>query len=629
MIKKNIYIYIVVITLAALSLLFTANCGGNGTGPAVNPNLMTAQKTFSYSQEDANRFKQWITAQKLEKMFLLQRPNINYNPKNNPQPWTGRVKFKGVSYHGVFGFEKSTVTFKLADVKKLKLTFTVFNPAHSRLYYTVVLKQDNKKINLFKQLYEKETLEDKTVNLDRGFNGPVELVFETKGKGAGAWLNPFLLLGKKKPRLFVVIVLDTLRADHTSLYRYKRKTTPVLDRLAQQSRVFDRAYSTTSWTLPAHVSLFSGKNLDEHHVVSPGSKIGGSYPLVAEVFQQNGFVTAAFTGGGFIEDGFGFYRGFQLYSNNPGSAFSINSAERVFDHFQNYIKRFSGNDMFIFLHTYQPHAPYKAPGQYTKQINPQLNANLKGIKNYIRESHQFYNSIDPKDRQLMIDLYDASILYCDRKLIGSVVDYLKEKKIFDQSMLVVLSDHGEEFYDHQSWEHGHTLYNELIKIPLLVKYPNNRLTGREKAPASITDIPGIMLAESGLAYDKTVFKNEIGKEKRILPVLLPVSPIIPQFPPKISFVNQDYHFIFNIINPKTPPYFDPPPPRARTVDLELYEARDYLEKTNLAKRRKNIVNHFGKLVSKYLQLYKGLNLDKFKIDKDLEDKLKSLGYLGN
>jgi len=208
-----------------------------------------------------------------------------------------------------------------------------------------------------------------------------------------------------------------------------------------------------------------------------------------------------------------------------------------------------------------------------------------------------------------------------------VVNFLKQKEIFDQSMLVVLSDHGEEFYDHQSWEHGHTLYNELIRILMVVKYPNGRITGRETAPASITDIPGIMLAESGVPYDTAVFKNDVGKEKRVLPVLLPVSPIIPQFPPKISFVNPDYHFIFNVLDPKSPPYFNPLPPPARSVDIELYETRDYLEKTNLAKRRQNIVNSFAELLAMHVKLFAGLDLDKFKLDNGLKEKLRSLGYL--
>ncbi|MCP5048137.1 MAG: sulfatase-like hydrolase/transferase, partial [bacterium] len=168
----------------------------------------------------------------------------------------------------------------------------------------------------------------------------------------GAWINPRLTVNNKNPKIVVVIVLDTLRRDHTSLYGYSRNTTPTLETLSKDATVFQNAYTTTSWTLPAHVSLFSGKNLAEHGVITPNDRISLQYPLVAEIFQQKGYVTAAFTGGGFIEDSFGFARGFQFYSNIPGRAFSMNSAERVFNHFKNYIAGFWGNDLFIFLHTY-------------------------------------------------------------------------------------------------------------------------------------------------------------------------------------------------------------------------------------------------------------------------------------
>lgn len=618
--KKRLITFAVLVCLAAiLYLVFPSK-----KNETVNPNLMTAPKTFDYPGNADTRFKNQVEKNGLDKIFKKDIVNTLY--QNPGEKWGGRIKYSGVSYHGLFAVDNSTVTFKLKRLDARALSFSIFNPNDSRMFYKVTVKDNEGQEVLYKGFHDKETFLKKNLEFPRTFDGETEIVLETKGKGIGAWLNPMLNVQKENPRVFIVIVLDTLRYDHTSLYGYSRKTTPVLDGLSRESAVFRNAYTTTSWTLPAHVSLFSGKNLDEHGVVTPNDGISGKYPLVSEVFQQNGYVTAAFTGGGFIEDTFGFYRGFQLYSNNPGSVFSKNSAERVFDHFKNYIDGFQGNDLFVFLHTYQPHAPYKAPHDYIDQIDKEIDTNLKGIKNFIGGNNEYFKSIDPKDRQLMIDLYDASILYCDKVLVGGVVDYLKEKGLYDDAMLVVLSDHGEEFYDHHSWEHGHTLYRELIQIPLLIKYPHSREKGKKDALTSITDIPGFLLKESGLPYDKTVFRDETGREKRVLPVLLPLSPIIEAFPPKVSFVDDNYHFIFNIFDKKKPAFFDPPPPVLR--DIELYEKKDYLERTNLSGKRRHIVDRFGKHLGEVLKKIKGVKMETFKMNKELEEKLKSLGYLG-
>lgn len=610
-------IYITVLCTAAAMLLI--HC--SGAGETVNPNLMAAAKTFEFPDGAETKLKQRLEDEKWGRIFKRETINLNY-PDN---PWSGRVKYSAISYQAQFAVGDSKTVFKLKDLTADGLTFSICNPENSRLFYKVSVKYKDRTLSLFKGFYDKEALESKYAPLKRAFKGDVELVFETKGKGVGAWLNPRLTAHKKKPKVFIVTVLDTLRYDHTSLYGYKRKTTPVLDRLSEEAVVFADAYTTTSWTLPAHVSLFSGKDLAQHGVVTPNHQVPVDCPLLAEQFQAAGYVTAAFTGGGFIEDTYGFARGFQFYSNIPGRVFDMESAQRVLNHFTRYIERFWGNDLFIFLHTYQVHAPYKAPRKYLDRIGDDL-PNLKGIKNFIRENSGFYGAIEPEQRQLLIDLYDASILYADEVLVGGLVDFLKRKGVYDDSMLVVLSDHGEEFFDHHSWEHGHTLYKELVKIPLLVKYPRARRTGRVKDLASITDIAGMMLNESGLAYDESVFRDRTGEEKRVLPVLLPVSPIIKEFPPKLSFVDKNYHFIFNVRDEEKPAFFDPPPPAAR--DMELYESKDYLEKTDLHKRRKHITDRFGKQLAKYLELFEGVKMDKFKLNKELEEKLKSLGYLG-
>lgn len=588
--------------------------------------LLTGNLEFRLPGNAEERFKQLAAAADLAKHFKQNRVNVFFE-KNK---WIGRVKENDVSYHALFAVDDSKIICHTANPNANGLLFSIYHPMNSTLTYTVSIENKNSRKNVFRKSFDGETKHfyDGYISFDKPFKGDTKIIFETAGRGVAAWVNPGFHRAEKNPRIFIMMVLDTLRYDHSPLYGYHRKTTPFLEKLAADGVTFHHAFSTTSWTLPAHVSLFSGKDLSGHGVVAPKDVISENYPLVAEIFQMNGFVTAAFTGGGFVEDSYGFYRGFQYYSNAPGSVFSMDSAERVFRHFKNYMKRRWGNNLFIFLHTYQMHSPYKAPRPYVEKINKNIKGNLQGVPNFIKKKHEYFKPLAEADRQRLIDLYDASILYTDEALVGNVVRFLKQKGAYENAMIVVLSDHGEEFYDHGSWEHGHTLYNELIKIPLVIKYPlSKNKKGIENALVSIADIPAMMLRESGLNYDENDFKIQSGRPGGMLPVLLPVSPIIKQFLTKVSFIDDSHYFIYNRIDEKKMAFFNPPHPGVPVY--ELYRREDLEEKHNVYKKNFKKVASFKKPLKMVLEKLKQLKRKQKRLDKDLEKKLKSLGYLGN
>lgn len=577
------------------------------------------------------RFEAMVEKTELAKRF---KPGIiNHQAGLKPQPWRGRVRLDDVSYHALFSVDNGRIIFKGKAPGASGLSFSIYHPPGSGLSYRVSIHSTGTTMDVKKYLeFAEPGIYDKFIPFEHSLKGEVTVTLSTEGSGVGAWVNPRFQRQKEKPRVYIMMVWDTLRYDHTSVYGYQRRTTPQLEKLAADGVTYDHAFSSTSWTLPAHVSLFSGKDLSEHGVVGPQDVIGDDIPLAAEFFQQQGYVTAAFTGGGFVEDSYGFYRGFQYYSNAPGNVFSMNSAERVFHHFKNYLdtNRYWKDDLFIFLHTYQVHAPYKAPRSYIDRIDKNVTGNLLGVSSYIKEKSGYYKTLPEADRRRLIDLYDASILYTDDVLLGRVVALLKEKGLYDRAMLAVLSDHGEEFHDHGSWEHGHTLYNELIKIPLVIKYPFNGNAGRrrgigEKGLTSICDIPGILLKESGIRYDRKTFKVLTGQPDRILPVLFPVSPIIKQFPRKYSFVDKEYHFIYNNPDAEQLSFFNPAPPKLPAY--ELYHRDDADETQNLYKTRFKVVREFKKPLRLYLNKLKRLKRKNKTLDKDLEQKLKSLGYL--
>jgi len=590
----------------------------------LNPNLLSGAYPLKLPVEAERKLKQAIKKQGLEKIFIKERVNIFFPD----QAWIGRINDGGISRQALFSIGNARVEFQVGKLPYRLFQFAIYNPKGSTLIYRVGLKSGTKKKNLFSTQLQGFHYQEYKIALDGVPQENARLVLETGGTGAGAWLNPRFSQEKKKPRLVVMIVLDTLRRDHVSLYGYARQTTPRLDQLAADAQVFTNAYSSTSWTLPAHVSLFSGKDLVGHGVTAPEQKIPVDYPLLAEVFQANGFATAAFTGGGFLNAHYGFHRGFQVYSNLPGRVFLLDSSDQVLDNFKNFLGQAGGNDLFVFLHTYQIHAPYKFPPKFVRHFNPELNVNLQGPANYIRDKRvECFKPLADKDRQTLIDLYDTSIYYADQALVGGVIEVLKEKDLYRDALVAVLSDHGEEFYEHGGWEHGHSVYRELIAIPLVVKYPGNGRQGRVDDLVSIADVPGLIIAALGMEDGKKNFPVSIGQKERLLPVLFPHSPIIKEIPPRISFVTGNFHFIYNVLDFEKLKIFNPQP---RGLEIyELYGDDDGPEKTNIARQQPKILNEFRQHLKAFLQWLKDLKAGQGKLDENLERELKSLGYLNN
>lgn len=622
--KKVAKFKIIFISFASVALIASVICKCNAGKPGPL-NILAADLKFETGADAEKRFADLLQDRDLDLAKIFKREKINILIPE--KKWTGRLKDSNVSRQALFSVDNMRVKCEIKNKRQRRFRFSIYNPVGSKLFYRIYLEKQKKKKLLFNKFFEQKRFFTKNIELNQSWQ-EFTIVLETQGKGIGAWVNPQIIGKKEKPRIFIVIVLDTVRSDHTSLFGYYRKTTPTLERLALDSRVFRQAFSSSSWTLPAHVSLFSGKDLLGHQVLAPSDRIKEDYPLLAEVFQKNGFFTAAFTGGGFVDDHFGFHRGFQVYSNNPGGVFLRNSAERVLKNFKNFAETFWGEDLFVFLHTYQAHAPYNFPTKFQKSINQDLRINARGPGNFLKDKKtEYYKPLSETNRQALVDLYDTAIFYMDQTLLAGVVQYLKEKGVYEQAGIVVTSDHGEEFYDHGSWEHGHSLYNEMIRIPLLIKYPGNKHKGTDDTLTSIADIPALLLDKSGIEFDPTYFPDLPGEKKRVLQIALPVSPIIKQIPSKVSFLDDQFHFIYNIIDRKALEFFAPQPQNLEV--FEFYDRKDEKETMNLAGSRSGAMKEFHILLANYLQRLRKLPGKKQKIDKNLQKELKSLGYLNN
>jgi hypothetical protein len=558
----------------------------------------------------------------LAKVFSRERVNRLFPL----QAVSCQVTHRGVSHQALLAPAGSRIELQLRAEKGDRLSFAMFNPGTEQLHFLVKTGPPGEEKLLFKGSSRGGLGRNETVLLRRAGKKKLRLILETQGQGLGGWINPCQLQARPRPRTVLILMLDALRADHVSAYGYRRLTTPALNGLTENSLLFQRAFSTSSWTLPAHVSLFSGRGVLEHGVIAPESAIPADLPLLAEAMQKQGFVTLAQTGGGFVDARFGFDRGFQCYASRADDVFLRETAGLLYNSFIEDAAHFADQDLFVFLHTYQMHAPYKAPDSHFRAFNPELDIQLQGVGSDLRalgsrrDSAFALPAAAAAERQKLIDLYDASILYSDQELLKPLLAYLRGSGRFAEAMVIVLSDHGEEFFDHGGWEHGHTLFQELTRIPLIVKLPGQGRGEIRPQLTSISDVAGMILEQYGAGAD---FGWRAGGDEqgvpRVLELSLPVSPFRGGSFGKVSFVDADGQYIHNFLPPATAGS-EPSDEWFRLADTPVAGGESFAPSAALHSRHK-------KLLAGYILRLKALKKNRGQLDPELLEKLKALGYL--
>jgi arylsulfatase A-like enzyme len=298
------------------------------------------------------------------------------------------------------------------------------------------------------------------------------------------------------PRRIILISLDTVRADHLGIYGYDLPTSPALDRFAASAVVFDDAVAQASATLASHASILTSR-IPRHHGASFANRhgLGAGVPTLAGLLRDAGYRTAAFTGGGQLDRRFGLDRGFEEYRETRFNQNFHDTAGLGIE----WLRAHRGERVFLFLHTYEPHHPYVARGlrglesDYDGPLPPVISLELlKEIKSGSRE-------IDERDLRHIVNAYDNDLRSTDdgfRRLHR----FLRRQGLLEDALIVVTSDHGEEFGEHGSvgW-HGHTLYEELLRVPLIVKLPGNAHAGT-RVPSSVRglDIAPTILELAGV-----------------------------------------------------------------------------------------------------------------------------------
>lgn len=374
---------------------------------------------------------------------------------------------------------------------------------------------------------------------------------------SGLWLAPPVLLGcsgdeqapppapqsrpepravAASPRNIILISLDTLRADHLGLYGYERFTSPTLDALASQGVVFDDASTVAPWTLPAHASMLSGRFPKSHQVTSMSSKLPARVPTLATLLAANGFDTAAVVSSEWLRrEVFNVTKDFNHYQWVRTRPWRRNPSTWVTDQAMEWLReaRQASKRLFLFVHYYDLHTSYSsqpayealfvrpysghadgtglqmsranwAPLREACRTNPDLAACPEveelapGKKRDEGETAIELGPLAPfdaEDLDHLRDLYDAEIRQLDTEL-GRFFALLRMEGFLDDALLIVTSDHGEEFMEHGHVEHFLSLQpQEVIHVPLLLRGPGIPAGLRLSAPVSIVDIAPTILAQ--------------------------------------------------------------------------------------------------------------------------------------
>lgn len=351
----------------------------------------------------------------------------------------------------------------------------------------------------------------------------------------------------------ILVVVDTLRADHLEPYGYEQPTSPRLDEWSGTAAIFDRAFTTSPWTLPAFGSLYTGEIPTRHAagiIVRGASELppreemdrvislrgerfvalDPSTPTLAERLVELGYATGAVINNPFLAPRFGMDRGFDSYDYRDEVGKDERVAAESVDRALEWIDHNGSGPFFLVLHLIDPHMPYAAPEPFRGRFGT-VHADVFGLPRTeddffdLREEVQEGTRHAAEAAALHRAAYDEEIAYVDHEL-DRFFRALDDRGILDDSLTILTSDHGEEFHEHGWFEHGHSVYDELLRVPLLVWGPEVQ-PGRVDEPVSLVDLAPTILQAAGATVPP-------GPGTSLVPVLQQRTPL----PPRLLFAER-------------------------------------------------------------------------------------------
>ena len=317
------------------------------------------------------------------------------------------------------------------------------------------------------------------------------------------WTTARLEHLSRKGKLAVLVMIDTLGARHASGWEGKRRTTPNLQRIGKEGVLYGEARSPAPWTLPSSASYLTGLSPDEH---GAGEQLGrdhwsrrpllNEFDTLPELLKRAGWDTRAWINNTFLtsqvtqlDQGFSRYVDYGSRTDRGGSKIGMNAVVKE-------LGRTAG-DRFLLVHLMDPHLPYRPPQEFLDRfVDPTYKGPLINGRNYRAVQDLWRMKLRPKKkgRKHLLDLHEAAIAFADQQ-VGRVYDAARATG--QDLLFIVTSDHGEEFWEHGSFDHGHSLFDELLHVPLVV-YETGKRADVVHQPVDVTGVFGTVLRFAGL-----------------------------------------------------------------------------------------------------------------------------------
>jgi choline-sulfatase len=327
----------------------------------------------------------------------------------------------------------------------------------------------------------------------------VRLDLHGQGRGPGrlAWSAPRILVPPRSERKLeparnvVILVIDTLRADKLRPFNpATRVRAPATDRFAAEGAVFELAEAPENWTKPSVASILTGLHPQTHQQKTGDAALPDSAVLLSEHLKVHGFATGSFIANGYVSDRFGFDQGWDHYTNYIREGKST-EAKDVFADAAAWIEAHKDERFFAYIQTIDPHVPYDPPDEYLKMYDPReytgpIKPRMTGDLLEKAKRKPPLVVFDARDRERLRALHDGEITKHDH-FFGGFMDRLAALGLAENTLVVVTADHGEEFNDHGSWGHGHSVYQELLHVPLMFRLPN-RVPAGTRVPYAVSTL---------------------------------------------------------------------------------------------------------------------------------------------
>ena len=321
----------------------------------------------------------------------------------------------------------------------------------------------------------------------------------------GACADPDSALDAPEASVIIYLV-DTLRADRLGTYGYTgRATSPYLDELAKRSVVFEQAYGPAPWTVPSVTAVMTSSYACENGIATIRQRLNASIVPLAERLEAMDYYTGGFYNNPMVGDAIGLDRGYAEFVEGEDTSNEWTPQVR------NFLTRADGDPFYLYLHTMEPHDAFRVPYAFIRQyghVSVDEQGLVEAAMRRLNTASQAdflannppgsapENDVIQAEAMAELDdyeenfrlLYDASVLWADKN-VSDVVEVLKETGAWDRSIFIFMSDHGEEIGDHGGWYHGQSVYEELVRVPLIMHFPGDEFAGRRvETPVSLVDV---------------------------------------------------------------------------------------------------------------------------------------------